>query len=440
MIADLKPYPAHKNSGVPWLGEMPAGWEVRRNGRLFAERKETGFPDLPILEVSLRTGVRVRDFSLSERKQVMDERGKYKRAARGDIAYNMMRMWQGAVGVAPTDGLVSPAYVVARPLPGTVSRYFAYLYRTSAYMGEVNNYSHGIVADRNRLYWDEFKQIPTPYPPPEEQSAIVHFLNWVNGRLERAIQTKKKELGLVREALLTVTQQALRLQGTRSLRLAAAAEVVLRPIDRLASCNYTPIGVYNRGRGIFHKEKRNGAELGDSEFFWVEHGDLVISGQFAWEGAVALARYNDSGCVASHRYPILRGRKEYVSSAVLMALFRTSYGSMLLDHHSRGAAGRNRPLNVGTLLKEKVPIPPLSAQAHITELLDQEQTLALSTTQLTRFINEYRDRLITDLVTGKLDVREATAHLPEKFEEPGPLDEADALDYEGSELMDDVEE
>src|SRR6185295_13145733 len=179
----------HKNSGVPWLGEMPAGWEVRRNGRLFAERKETGFPDLPILEVSLRTGVRVRDFSLSERKQVMDERGKYKRAARGDIAYNMMRMWQGAVGVAPTDGLVSPAYVVARPLPGTVSRYFAYLYRTSAYMGEVNNYSHGIVADRNRLYWDEFKQIPTPYPPPEEQSAIVHFLNWVNGRLERAIQT-----------------------------------------------------------------------------------------------------------------------------------------------------------------------------------------------------------------------------------------------------------
>lgn len=215
----MRTYPAYKDSGVPWLGEVPAGWEVRRNGRLFAERKETGFPDLPILEVSLRTGVRVRDFSLSERKQVMEERGKYKRAASGDIAYNMMRMWQGAVGVAPTDGLVSPAYVVARPLPGTVTGYFAYLYRTSAYMGEVNNYSHGIVADRNRLYWDEFKQIPTPYPPPDEQSAIVRFLDWASGRLERAIQAKKKELALVTEALLTVTQHALQLQGTRGLRL-----------------------------------------------------------------------------------------------------------------------------------------------------------------------------------------------------------------------------
>jgi type I restriction enzyme S subunit len=69
----------------------------------------------------------------------MADRAKYKRAADGDIAYNMMRLWQGAVGVVPTEGLISPAYVVARPLPGTISRYFAYLYRTDGYMGEVDN-------------------------------------------------------------------------------------------------------------------------------------------------------------------------------------------------------------------------------------------------------------------------------------------------------------
>lgn len=168
---------------------------------------------------------------------------------------------------------------------------------------------------------------------------------------------------------------------------------------------------------MFHKAERSGAELGDSEFFWVEDGDLVISGQFAWEGAVALARATDSGCVASHRYPILRGRGKYVSSAVLLALFRTSFGSMLLDHCSRGAAGRNRPLNVGMLLKEKVPIPPISAQADITELVDQEQALALPLAQTIRFINEYRNRLVTDVVSGKLDVREAAANLPTETDE-----------------------
>ena len=111
----------------------------------------------------LRTGVRVRDMENGARKQQMADRSKYKRAAKGDVAYNMMRMWQGAVGVAPVDGLISPAYVVARPFPEVEPRYYTYLFRTSAYMREVNKFSRGIVSDRNRLYWDEFKQMPSAF-------------------------------------------------------------------------------------------------------------------------------------------------------------------------------------------------------------------------------------------------------------------------------------
>lgn len=72
MITDCKPYPVSKDSGLPWLGRIPDHWEVCRNNRLFAQRNETGFPDLPILEVSLKTGVRVRDFDISTRKQVIE--------------------------------------------------------------------------------------------------------------------------------------------------------------------------------------------------------------------------------------------------------------------------------------------------------------------------------------------------------------------------------
>ena len=190
----LDPNVRLKPSGVEWLGDVPEHWEVRRNGRLFAQRNETGFGDLPILEVSLKTGVRVRDFETSDRKQVMADREKYKRAVAGDIAYNMMRMWQGAAGVAPVDGLISPAYVVAKPLPGTEPRYYEYLFRLPAYMGEVDKYSRGIVKDRNRLYWENFKQIPSCYPPYIEQVAIADAIARMTAGIEAASDRVRREI------------------------------------------------------------------------------------------------------------------------------------------------------------------------------------------------------------------------------------------------------
>ena len=195
----LDPNARLKPSGVEWLGEVPEHWEVVRNGQLFVQRNETDFPELPILEVSLKTGVRIRDLENSDRKQIMTVRGEYKRAVNGDIAYNMMRMWQGAVGVAPVDGLVSPAYVVAKPLRGNAPRYFSALFRTSAYMAEVDKYSRGIVKDRNRLYWDDFKQMPALRPPPYEQTAIVCYLDEATADIAIARARARRQIELLRE-------------------------------------------------------------------------------------------------------------------------------------------------------------------------------------------------------------------------------------------------
>ena len=194
-----RPYRAYKDSGVEWLGDVPAHWEVIRNGQLFVQRNETGFPELPILEVSLKTGVSIRDLDDSNRKQMMSVRSEYKRAVKGDIAYNMMRMWQGAVGVAPVDGLVSPAYVVAKPLRGTEPRYFNALFRTSAYMVEVDKYSHGIVKDRNRLYWEEFKQIPITGPPPDEQVLIADAIDQSTATMNDGLSRIRRQIELIQE-------------------------------------------------------------------------------------------------------------------------------------------------------------------------------------------------------------------------------------------------
>lgn len=204
----LNPYPDYRDSGLPWLKKIPSHWQVLRNGQLFTQRNETGYGSLPILEVSLKTGVRIRDMENGKRKQVMSDREGYKRAVQGDIAYNMMRMWQGAVGVAPVDGLVSPAYVVARPFPNVNPRYFSYLFRTAAYMREVDGYSRGIVKDRNRLYWQDFKRMPSCVPPLEEQNAIVRFLDWKFGQFSRLIRNKQKLIQLLQEQKKLVVNKA----------------------------------------------------------------------------------------------------------------------------------------------------------------------------------------------------------------------------------------
>jgi len=109
---------------------------------------------------------------------------------------------------------------------------------------------------------------------------------------------------------------------------------------------------------------------------------------------------------------------------------------LLLNEHSRGAAGRNRPLNAGTLLKEKIPIPPQIEQQRLVELVSLEKGLAASVGQMSSRLREFRARLIADVVTGKLDVRAAAAALPETTEAE-PVDEPiDGEDLE--EAIDDV--
>ena len=233
-----QPYPAYKDSGVPWLGDVPTHWEVVRNGRLFVQRNEIGFPELPILEVSLKTGIRIRDFENSDRKQVMSDRSMYKRTVKGDIAYNMMRMWQGAVGVTPVDGLVSPAYVVAKPLAGTEPRYFSALFRIRAYMAEVDKYSRGIVKDRNRLYWEDFKQVPTPCPPPDEQALIADAIAHSTATIDDGIHDIERQISLLREYRTRLIADAV--TGKLDVREAGAALPEVDPLAAKDTLDDTP--------------------------------------------------------------------------------------------------------------------------------------------------------------------------------------------------------
>lgn len=195
----LDPHAPLRDSGIPWLGEIPAHWETRRLAWLFRERDDRGEPDLPLLEVSINAGVVVREFSDERIESTAADFNTYKVARRGDVVFNKMRMWQGAVGVAPEDGLVSPDYVVAVPTGTYSSEYAGLVFRTSIFSAECARRSHGIVWDRLRLYWEGFRDIEVPLPSPDEQAGIAGRVAAEAAKLATLASATERTIDLLKE-------------------------------------------------------------------------------------------------------------------------------------------------------------------------------------------------------------------------------------------------
>ena len=171
----LNPDAPVKPSGIEWLGDVPEHWEVSRIANVFREVIEAGTDDLPILSVSIHHGVsdeEIDEEDMDRKVARSDDRSKYKQVSPGDLVYNMMRAWQGGFGTVNVAGMVSPAYVVARPLRSLETAYIEYLLRTPQAIEQMRRHSRGVTDFRLRLYWDEFKNIRVALPPPPEAKAI----------------------------------------------------------------------------------------------------------------------------------------------------------------------------------------------------------------------------------------------------------------------------
>jgi type I restriction enzyme S subunit len=198
----LNPDVPMRDSGVEWIGEVPANWNIKKNSELFLERKESGSESLPILSVSLHTGVS--DFEQDETENIrskvrIEDKTSYRRVYPGDIAFNMMRAWQGAIGVVKTDGQVSPAYIIATPCRLIDGEYFEYQYRISSFIGQMDRFSKGITDFRKRLYWNEFKRLFTIVPPIDEQKKIIAKIREIAISTDQVVEKIDREIEHIRE-------------------------------------------------------------------------------------------------------------------------------------------------------------------------------------------------------------------------------------------------
>lgn len=198
----LNPDAPMKPSGVEWLGHVPAHWQVERIANLFRDVAEPGVDELPILSVSIHHGVSDDEMDEAEMDRKVtrsDDRSKYKRVAPGDLVYNMMRAWQGAFGTVVVDGMVSPAYVVARPRGGLSAAYLEHQLRTPPAIEEMRRYSRGITDFRLRLYWDEFKDLRVVVPPKVEARAVCAKIAGMDTEFDTLTAEVERAITLLQE-------------------------------------------------------------------------------------------------------------------------------------------------------------------------------------------------------------------------------------------------
>lgn len=194
----LDPNAPMKDSGVEWMGKIPSHWKTTRIKNLFELRNERNVEaDLANVNlISLYT-----DLGVMQHSDIIETTGNravtaegYKIVHNNDIVVNIILCWMGAIGMSKYDGVTSPAYDVYRPINGTDSEYYHYLFRTNRFSGECYRYGRGIMMMRWRTYSSEFRSISVPCPPEDEQKQIVASLNRKCSQIEQLISLKESKI------------------------------------------------------------------------------------------------------------------------------------------------------------------------------------------------------------------------------------------------------
>jgi len=448
MIADLKPYTEYKDSGSRWLQNVPAHWEVRKLRTLIRRQNGRNRPELPLLSVAREKGVFVRSLTdAGENHNVIPEDlSNYKVALIGNLVINKMKAWQGSMGIAPCDGIVSPAYFVFDF--DIADRAFGQaLLRSKPYVSHFGQASDGVRVGQWDLTIAGMRQIPVLVPPPAEQAAIVRFLDWANRRLERAIRAKRRVIALLNEQKQVIIHRAVTRGLDPSVPLKPSGIPWLGDIPQNFKrtklgrvCVSIRDGTHNpppalpgihrllsvrnvvNGHFVVRDDDRTMTSSAFAELqrsYTVRRGDVVIAIVGATTGKSAVVGEMRDVTV-QRSLAILRPNSMLIDSGFLNLLISSRVvQSQIKQIMDKYAAQPGIYLN--ELSGLQMVYPSMTEQASIVaHVRDATGPLNTAISRLEREIDllrEYRTRLIADVVTGKLDVREAAAQLPE---EPTP--------------------
>lgn len=454
MIEGLRPYSEYSESAIPWAPLLPSNWQTERAKRLFTRMQRPVRPEDEVVtcfrdgRVTLRKNRRLRGFT-----EATAFSG-YQGIRKGDLVIHGMDAFAGAIGVSDSDGKGTPVYNVCKPNPGIVAGYYAHTIREMSRAQWILALAKGIRERSTDFRYETFGNQFVPLPPPDEQAAIVRFLEHANRKIDGFIRAKRKLIGLLNEQEQAIIHRAV----TRGLNPDAPLKpsgsgwfpeipldwevVTMRRVIRSAidgphfSPNYLKSGIpFLSARNVrpdrwLLEDAKYISEADFKEFcrrVRPEKGDVL----YTKGGTTGVAKVVDLDFpfqVWVH-IAVLKLDRSLVTPEFLAFCLNSPRCYEQSQLFTRGAT--NQDLGLGRMKQIELPLPPSLEEQHrivafIDESLQAFSTAIARTEREIALMQEYRTRLTADVVTGKLDVRPAAAKLPDIAPDSTPEPAADA--------------
>lgn len=451
MIDGLQPYPEYKDSGLPWIGEVPAHWGVRASKRMLSESGERARPDDQQLSATQAYGVILQsDYEERVGRKVVriaSHLDKRKHVEPDDFVISM-RSFQGGLERAFARGAIRSSYVILKPGDDVHVPYFAHLFKSHPYIQALRATSE-FIRDGQDLTFSNFSRVPLPVVPLEEQKAIADYLDANAVKVRRFIRNRRRLIEVLNEQKQAIINRAVTRGLDPNARLKPSGVAWLGNVPEHWEVMRVK-EVTQVLRGKFTHRPRNDPALYDGPYPFIQTGEVARA-----EKAITGYRQtlNERGLSVSKLFPagtlvmtiaanigdvaVLEFEACFPDSVVgfvpgnvverdyLYYIFRAMKAELLRE----APVNTQGNLNVDRIGSRAIALAPIAEQQQIVRAIEAEANTIDAAAARARseieLLGEYRTRLIADVVTGKLDVREAAAKLPDAEADTELADGAD---------------
>ena len=415
-------YDTYKDSGVQWLGEIPGHWEMRKMKYIFDERSEKNHPNEPMLSATQSEGVILQ--SKYQGRVVVVNTGfeGLKLVKDGDFVIHL-RSFQGGIEYAYDRGIISAAYTILNPKYPEFSAYYKRLFKSSSFIDLLKICVTGIREGQN-INYSKLKQFFIPLPPLSEQRSIVSFLDAKCGKIDEWVTKKQKEVEHLQELKQRVIADAVtrglnphvKMKATNIPWLKEIPEhwevkpirAILRENTDKTETGDEELLSLSQYTGI--SRKKDAAKIGMFEaestvgYKKVHPGQFVMNIMLAWNGSYAVSEFegiiSPAYCVFDF---ISKDEKMYYNYLWRLSMYQGAFKT-----ESRGIIDSRLRLYPNKFLPFPTICPPIEEQKQIVSYLDAkcskiDKLIANIAKEIER-IKEYKQRLISDVVTGQIKV------------------------------------
>ena len=423
----MKRYSTYKDSGVKWIGEIPSHWKIKSLRNFISITSDKGHPKEQLLSVVREQGVIIRNVDSKEENHnfIPDDLSGYKLVKEGQLVINKMKAWQGSYAVSNFRGIVSPAYYTCN-LKFSNKDFFNEAIRSKAYVPFFTQYSKGIRVGQWDLSPIGLKEIPFFLPTETEQRAIVSFLDTELGKIDTYVDKEQQLIERLKELKQSVIARAVTRGINPNVRMKPSGVNWIGEIpehwevkrlgsffveNRSVNSNLKSTEAYKFNYGSLVRKDEN-VDIKEVEetyrkYTFINERDIVINGlnlNYDFVSQRVAQSYN-KGIITS-AYLVLTPR-EGVNDSFYCYLFKAMDNMKLF--HSMGT-GIRLTLSFRDLKSQQLPVPPLSEQRTIVDYISSATSkidkLISEKTKEMEYMKELRQRIISDAVTGKIDVRE----------------------------------